>query len=231
MTSWSDLPPEILNTIAGMLNFCEDSVNFLCVCTSWKSSATTTKHCIQHLPSRLPMLMLAESNTDEDDEHQLRRFLLLSNGGTMRKLPLPEAQRQRCVSTHGWLLTTGEQEFYTKFVNSLTRAQVDLPRYELYFDQDEWMYYLFSMRKVVFTSPNPFSSDPLFRLIIIWGRTIGFCQPGDASWTRINGWEGHLFDISYHRMRKRLFVVATMGTVETTKYRPRIVARVVRQKG
>ncbi|KAJ0435775.1 hypothetical protein HanIR_Chr17g0897091 [Helianthus annuus] len=218
MTTWSDLLPEILNNISGKLDFYEDSVNFLCVCTSWKSSsASTTKHSIQHLPSRLPMLMLAESNTDEDDEHELRRFLLLSNGGTMRKLPLPEAQRQRCVSTHGWLLTTGEQEFYTKLVNPLTRAQIELPELymfdELYFDKDEWMYYLFSMRKVVFTSPNPLSSDPSFRVIIIWGRTIGFCQPGDVSWTRINGWEGHLFDILYHRMRKRLYVVATMGTI------------------
>ncbi|KAM0016843.1 putative F-box-like domain superfamily protein [Helianthus debilis subsp. tardiflorus] len=245
MTTWSDLLPEILNRIAGKLDFYEDSVNFLCVCTSWKSSVSTTKTMMRHLPSRLPMLMLAESDTDEDDknehehEHKLRRFFLLSNGGTMRKLPLPEAQRQRCVSTHGWLLTTGEEEFCAMLVYPLTRAQVDLPQLymfdELYFDQDEWMYYLFSMRKVVFTSPNPLSSDPSFRVIIIWGRTIGFCRPRDASWTRINSWEGHLFDISYHGARKRLYVVATMGAiyecdVTNDVLGPKTLSRVTRRR-
>ncbi|KAI3731666.1 hypothetical protein L1987_62859 [Smallanthus sonchifolius] len=215
MTTWSELPPEILNTIAGKLHFFEDYINFLCVCTSWnKSSTTTTKNMIQHLPSQFPMLMFAESNTTEDFKH--RTFFLLSNGGTMRKLPLPEAHRQRCISTHGWLLTIGEQEFYTKLVNPLSHTQIELPELymfeELYFDRDEWVYYGFCMRKAVFTSSNPLS-DPSFRVIIIWGKSIGFCRPGDGSWTRIDGWEGSLFDIVYHRMRKRLYVVATMGTI------------------
>lgn len=151
------------------------------------------------------------------DFHENRRFFLLSNGGIIRKLPLPEAHRQRCVSTHGWLLTTGEHEFYTKLVNPVSRTQIDLPQLymfeELYFDQDEWIYYGLSMRKAVFTSSNPLASDPSFRVIIIWGKTLGFCRPGDGSWTRINGWEGHVFDIAYHSMRTRLYVVATLGTI------------------
>ncbi|KAL8229894.1 hypothetical protein R6Q57_014794 [Mikania cordata] len=216
MTTWSELLPEILTTVGGKLDFYEDCINFLCVCTSWKSSSIKTiKNSIQHLPSRLPMLMLAESKTYEDESHQHRRFFLLSNGGTMRKLPLPEAHRQQCISSHGWLLTTGEQEFYTKLVNPLSGTQIDLPELymfeELYFDQDEWVYYGFSMRKVVFTSSNP--SDPSFRVIIIWGKTIGFCQPGDASWARINGWKGGLFDITYHILQKRLYIVTTMGII------------------
>ncbi|KAD7116722.1 hypothetical protein E3N88_03990 [Mikania micrantha] len=216
MITWSELPPEILNTVAGKLHFYEDHINFLCVCTSWKSSSTTTiKNSIQHLPSRLPMLMLSESNTNEDESHQDRRFFLLSNGGTMRKLPLLEAHRQRCISSHGWLLTTGEQEFHTKLVNPLSAAQIDLPELymfkELQFDQDEWVYYGSSMRKVVLTSSNPL--DPSFRVIIVWGKTIGFCQPGDASWARINGWKGGLFDITYHSLQKRLYIVTTMGII------------------
>ncbi|KAJ0637606.1 putative F-box domain-containing protein [Helianthus annuus] len=196
MTTWSDLLPEILNRIAGKLEFYEDYINFLCVCTSWKSSATsTTKNLIQHLPSRLPMLMLAESDKDEDNNNeqheQHRRFFLLSNGGTMRKLPLPEVHWQRCISTHGWLITTGEQEFYAKLANPVSRTQLKLLELymfdELYTDQDEWMYYGSCMRKAVFTSPNPLSSDPSFRVIIIWGETIGFCRSGDVSWTRTAG--------------------------------------------
>ncbi|KAI3731669.1 hypothetical protein L1987_62858 [Smallanthus sonchifolius] len=213
MNTWSELLPEILNTIARKLDFYEDYINFLCVCTSWNnSSTTTTKNLIKNLPSKFPM-MFAESNTTEDPKH--RTFFLLSNGSTMRNLPLPEAHRQRCISTHGWLLTTGEQEFYTKLVNPLSHTQIKLPELymfeELYFDRDEWMYYGFCMRKAVFTSSNPLSSDPSFRVIIIWGKSIGFCRPGDGSWTLIDDWEGNLFDIAYHTMRKRLYVVATMG--------------------
>ncbi|KAK1412098.1 hypothetical protein QVD17_33083 [Tagetes erecta] len=212
MTNWSELLPEILNAIARKLAYYEDYINFLCVCTSWKTCTTITKNIIQHLPSRIPMLMFHEYS------HQNRTFFLLSNGGIIRKLPLPEAYRQRCVSTHGWLLTTGEQEFYTKLVNPVTRTQIHLPKLymfeELYFDQDEWKYYGFSMRKAVFTSSNPLASDPSFRVVIIWGNTLGFCRLGDDSWTRVDGWEGHVFDITYHKMRTRLYVVCTtLGTI------------------
>ncbi|KAK9074445.1 hypothetical protein SSX86_007043 [Deinandra increscens subsp. villosa] len=218
MTTWSDLPPEILTVIAGNLDFHEDYVTFLSVCTSWKSSATTTKNTTigRHLPSRFPMLMLAEqSNTKQNETEKRRRFFLLSNGGSIRTLPLLAAHRQRCVSSHGWLLSTGEREFYTKLVNPISNIEIDLPELymfeELYFDQDEWMYYGFCMRKCLLTSPNP--SLPEFRVIIVWGTTIGFCRPGDVAWGRVDGWEGNIFDIAYHQMRKRLYVVATMGTI------------------
>ncbi|XP_076953608.1 putative F-box protein At5g55150 [Bidens hawaiensis] len=215
MTTWSDLLPEILNTISGKLEYYEDYINFLCVCTSWNQSTTKTKHNIQHLPSRFPMIMFAESNTNED--HDNRKFFLLSNGGTTRKTPLPEAHRQRCVSTHGWLVTIGEREFYTKLVNPLSHAQIDLPQLymfdELYTDQDEWMYYGFCMRKALFTSSSSLFKNPSFRVVIIWGESIGYCRLGDVSRSRMDGWEGHLFDISYHSTRKQLYVVATIGTI------------------
>lgn len=218
MTPWSDLLPEILNKITEKFDFYEDFINFLCVCSSWKSSVSkTNKNIIQNLPSRFPMLMLAESNTNEDDDQDCRMFFLLSNGGTMRKLRLPEARWQRCISTHGWLLTTGEEEFCAKLIHPLSRTQIDLPQLymfeELYFDQNEWMYYVFCMKKVVFTSSNPLSMDPSFGVVIIWGRTLGFCRPRDVSWTRIYGWEGYLVDITYHKTRKRLYVMTTMGSI------------------
>ncbi|KAL9993749.1 hypothetical protein Hdeb2414_s0008g00267881 [Helianthus debilis subsp. tardiflorus] len=228
MTTWSDLLPEILNEIAEKLNFYEDSISFLSVCSSWRSSATTTADVIRHhhlLPSRFPMLMLAESKMeeDDDDDQDCRSFFLLS-GSMMRKVKLPEARWKPCVSTHGWLLTTGEEEFSAKLLHPLSRTQIDLPQlymfHELYFDQDEWSYYRHFMRRVVFTSPNPsFTTDNSntkggsFRVVIIWGETLGFCRLGDVSWTRINGWEGNLFDITYHNTRKRLYVMATMGTI------------------
>ncbi|KAI3497971.1 hypothetical protein L1887_33634 [Cichorium endivia] len=216
MPSWSDLLPEILNKIAGEFHFYEDFINFLCVCSSWKSSATTSKLFIRHLPSRFPLLMFAESNTKEDDKQDCRRFCLLSSG-TVRKVQLPEARWQRCISAHGWLLTTGEERFSAKLLHPLSRTQIDLPELymfeELFFDQDEWMYYGQCMRKVVFTSSNPLLSDPDFRVIVIWGQTIGLCRLGDVSWTRITGWDGHLLDITYHNMRKRLYTVTTIGSI------------------
>ncbi|KAI3671876.1 hypothetical protein L1987_87073 [Smallanthus sonchifolius] len=174
----------------------------------------------QHLlPSRFPMLMLAGSITEEDDEQDCRSFFLLSSA-MMRKVKLPEACWQLCLSSHGWLLTTGEEEFSAKLIHPLSRTQIDLPQlymfHELYFDQHEWMYYRHFMRRVVFTSPNPnvlSQLDPYFRVIIIWGETLGFCRLGDVSWTRINSWEGNLFDVTYHNIRKRLYVMATMGTI------------------
>ncbi|KAI3719884.1 hypothetical protein L6452_20789 [Arctium lappa] len=215
MITWPDLPPEILNQIAGKFQFYEDLINFLSVCRSWKSSATTTKTSTQHLPSRFPTLMLAESNKQDQDQNSRRSFLL--SNGTIRNLQLPEARRKRCISSHGWLLTTGGSEFYANLLHPLSRTQIDLPKLymfdELYFDQDEWMYYGHCMRKVVFTSSNP-NSNPSFRVIIIWGKTLGFCRPGfDVSWTRINGYEGNLFDIVYHNMRKRLYAVTAMGSI------------------
>ncbi|KAL8268808.1 hypothetical protein R6Q59_002606 [Mikania micrantha] len=217
MTTWSNLLPEILNEIAGKLNFYEDYINFLCVCSSWRSLVTTTEDLIRHqhvLPSRFPMLMLAETDTEEDEEQDCRSFFLLSNG-MMRKVKLPEAQWQPCVSAHGWLLITGDEEFSAKLLHPLSRTQIHLPQLymflELYFDQHEWMYYRHFMRRVVFTSSNP--KDPSFRVIIIWGVTLGFCKLGDVSWTRINGCEGNLYDITYHNTRKRLYVMATMGTI------------------
>ncbi|KAI3796274.1 hypothetical protein L1987_38941 [Smallanthus sonchifolius] len=198
MTNWSNLLPDILHEIAGKMNFYEDFINFLCVCSSWKSSATATEDLIrqQHLlPSRFAMLMLAESETEEDVEQDCRSFFLLSNG-MMRKVKLPEARWQLCLSSHGWLLTTGEEEFSAKLLHPLSRTQIDLPQlymfHGLYFDQHEWMYYRHFMRRVVFTSPNPnllSQLDPAFRVIIIWGETLGFCRLGDVSWTRINGKE------------------------------------------
>ncbi|KAK9051196.1 hypothetical protein SSX86_027822 [Deinandra increscens subsp. villosa] len=221
MPIWSNLLPEILNEVAGKLNFYEDFTNFLCVCQSWRSSATTTAHLIRHqhlLPSRFPMLMLTETETEEDDdadhEHDCRSFFLLSSG-MMRKVKLPEARWQPCVSAHGWLLTTGEEEFSAKLLHPLSRTQIDLPQLytfnELYFDQYEWVHYRHFMRRVVFTSSNPGLSS--FRVIIIWGETLGFCGLRDTCWTRIHGWEGNLFDITYHNIRKRLYVMSTTGTI------------------
>nr|XP_043625181.1 putative F-box protein At5g55150 [Erigeron canadensis] len=216
MTSWSDLLPEILDKISRKFDFYEDFVNFLCVCSSWKSSVTRTRNFIQCLPSRFPALMLAESNT-EDEAHDCCRFFLFSNGGTVRKHRLPEARWQRCISANGWLLTTGEEEFTARLIHPLSRTQIELPQLymfeELYFDQDEWIYYRFAMRKAVFTSSNPLLKDSSFRVIIIWGTTIGFCRLGDVSWSQITGWEGHPLDITYHKTRKRLYVVATMGSL------------------
>ncbi|KAJ9563649.1 hypothetical protein OSB04_008809 [Centaurea solstitialis] len=213
MTTWPDLLPEILNQIAGKFQFYEDFINFLSVCSSWRSASTNKEpiHHHLHLPSKFPMLMLSDSKDHDDDED--RRFLL--SNGTIRNLRLPEAHGQRCVSSHGWLITTGGSEFCASLIHPLSGAQIDLPELymfeEFYFDQDEWIYYGQSMRKAVLTSSNPNS----FRVVIVWGKTLGFCRPGfDVSWTRITGdWEGDLFDITYHTMRKRLYVVTGMGSV------------------
>ncbi|KDP36858.1 hypothetical protein JCGZ_08149 [Jatropha curcas] len=117
---WTQLPPELVETISKSLTIYADYLHFRAVCRTWRSSIPRTPN---HLPPQLPWLMLPQSQSDQSH----RAFFNLSTN-RFHFLNLPEAshRKRHCGSSHGWLIILDDSPIIL-LINPLTRAKLSLP--------------------------------------------------------------------------------------------------------
>ncbi|XP_071697851.1 F-box protein SKIP23-like [Rutidosis leptorrhynchoides] len=213
---WSELQPELIETIATKLKIHKDYIRFRAVCSSWHKSTSKTP---KHLPSQLPWLMLPQTKN-----HNSQPFFTLSDN-RIHHLNLPEASiiRRRCGSSHGWLVFLEESPLIF-VINPLTRVKHHLPPLNTFPNVTKFSFYdvgreyelrtlhghvyvcsLREMRdsfikKVVFSS-SPDDEDRDYVALVILNQTgdLAYCKKGDSLWKFIDNAELYCEDVVFHK--------------------------------
>lgn len=228
----SELPPELLETIAKKLKIQEDYVRFRAVCLAFQ---TSTPKIPKHLPTQLPWLMLPRT-TNEDPESKNRSFLSISNEKVhLINLPEDSDTNRRCGSSHGWLvilnetpsisilnpLTQAKQHLpsLNSFPNVLTYAPNDIGREYTLKTSDDDVYTCNSkemrdsyIKKVVFSS-SPSNEDVDYYALAILNQTgdLAYCKKGDKSWKFIDDANSFCEDVVYYN--GCFYAVSKHGTI------------------
>lgn len=198
---WSELPPELLDTIVNKLINLRDYLRFRAVCSNWRSSTPATP---KNLPCQFPWLMLPKNRSN-------RRgfFNLLDNKLHFLNLPEASNRRRRCGSSHGWLIIVDESPSIF-IINPLTKVTFNLPplcqlpnvvNFDFYSvgreftiqspDGEVYTRNLKEIRdlfiKKVVLSHSP-SRDPNFIAVMILNETgeLAYCKNGENSWKFID---------------------------------------------
>lgn len=232
---WSDLPPEMHETIAKKLKIQKDYVRFRAVCLAFRNA---TPKIPKHLPCQLPWLMLPRSTNDQepDDLINTRRFLSISDKKIhLINLPEDSDSHRRCGSSHGWLVILDETPLIS-IVNPLTHAKQCLPPLSSFpnvtsfapnetgreytlktLDDDVYTCNAKEMRdfyikKVVFSS-SPSNEDVEYYALAILNQTgdLAYCKKGDQCWKFIDDANSFCEDVVYHK--GCFYAVSKHGTI------------------
>ncbi|XP_022876072.1 F-box protein SKIP23-like [Olea europaea var. sylvestris] len=216
IVDWSELTPELLQTIAGNLRRQADHIRFRAVCSSWRAAAPLTP---RHLPREFPWLMLRPSRSALFPH---RRAFLNALSNKLHLLTLPEASlsRRRVGSSHGWLILNDESPSIF-LINPITRAKVNLPapstfpnvlNFDFYSVGGEYTLrspgaevYTCSLRKMrdsfikkVILSHNPYNDSNFTALAILnWHGDLAYCEKGENSWKFIDEARSYCEDVIY----------------------------------
>jgi hypothetical protein len=212
---WTQLPRELVESIADKLTIYADYLQFRAVCHSWRSSVPNTP---RHLPPQLPWLMLplVQSNRSH------RAFFDLS-ARKLHHLQLLEATSHRkrsCGSSHGWLVILDESPAVL-LLNPLTRARFHLPPLSAFPNIVSFNYsevgmeyalravsgeiYRRSLRemrdtfiKKVVLSSAPLNNNFIALAILNYYHLLAYCKNGDRSWSFIHGANFFCEDVIYY---------------------------------
>ncbi|KAJ9165904.1 hypothetical protein P3X46_020719 [Hevea brasiliensis] len=199
---WTQLPPELIETISKSITVYADYLHSRAVCRTWRSSIPKNPY---HLPPQLPWLMLPQSQYNQSH----RAFFNLSTN-KFHFLNLPEAshRNRHCGSSHGWLIILDDSPLVL-LINPLTRAKFSLPPLTSFPNVVSFNYsdigreyalqnssgdrYTRSLRQMRdwFIKKVVLSSSPLkasnFVAMTILNQTgdLAYCRNGNQSWTII----------------------------------------------
>ncbi|KAH7527281.1 hypothetical protein ACOSP7_011226 [Xanthoceras sorbifolium] len=230
LVDWTELPPELIETISENLTIYCDYLRFQAVCRCFRSSVPKTP---SRLPPQLPWLMLPQS---QQSHHSRRAFFDLS-ANRVRFLHLPEASdhgKRRCGSSHGWLVILDETP-NVLLLNPLTRAKIYLPPLFTFPNVVSFNYFeigreytlsfwrgsgggrfnrnLRQMRdsfikKIVLSSSPGKGSDFIAVAILNQTGDLAYCRNGDQGWSIIEGTKSYCEDVIYN---KGLFYAVDKG--------------------
>ncbi|XP_050212371.1 F-box protein SKIP23-like [Mercurialis annua] len=212
---WSELPPELIETISRSLTIYTDYLHSRAVCHTWRSSIPKTP---KNLPPQLPWLMLPQSQSN-----QSRRafFNLSTNKSHLLNLPEVSYPKRHCGSSHGWLIIIDDTPSVL-LINPLTRARLYLPPLSSFPNVVGFNYsdvgreYALQIRlggrinlslrqmrdwfiqKVVLSS-SPLKDDN-FVAVAILNQTgdLAYCRNGDKSWSLIENARTYSEDVIYY---------------------------------
>ncbi|XVE73238.1 hypothetical protein DITRI_Ditri11bG0101100 [Diplodiscus trichospermus] len=118
---WSDLPSELLQSIADRLGLIE-LLCFRGVCKDWKSASSTASAEIEALPNHEPWFLLYGENKSKSKS----KCTLVSESGRKYSIVFPELDGATCIaSSQGWLLLFREGSMF--FFCPFSRAKIELP--------------------------------------------------------------------------------------------------------
>ncbi|XP_057796988.1 F-box protein SKIP23-like [Salvia miltiorrhiza] len=210
---WSDLPPELLQTVATNLPALADYIRFRAVCHNWQRAAPISS---PYIPREFPWLMLPLNRSSN------RRGFFNPLTNNHHRLTLPEAShsRRRAGSSFGWLVLIDESPSIF-LINPLTRDRISLPplssfpnvtNFDFYSigreytvrspENDLNFYSLKEMRdafiKKVILSHSPYDNPNFFAFAILnRHENLAYCKNGHESWRIIDGAQTYSEDVIY----------------------------------
>ncbi|XP_039688126.1 uncharacterized protein [Medicago truncatula] len=166
---WSELPPEIIQTISQKLTIYADYIRFRSISHTFLSSIPKTPH---HLPPQLPCLLLSHQSFFNISTHKTHLF----------NLPLPSHRTRICASSHGWLIILNETPQIRLF-NPLTCVTLFLPPIHTFPNvmtvpvqfSGDIHYVVFSGEDMLLVNrvlEEDFSDEPNYDMLVY--RTVGF---------------------------------------------------------
>ncbi|KAJ9186394.1 hypothetical protein P3X46_001971 [Hevea brasiliensis] len=202
MSRWSELPPELLQTITQKQTNYIDYLSIRAVCKSWRSAIPRRPHDL--LPPN----------------H--RGFYNLSNGKTYF-LEFPQAYDKRCCGcSHGWLVMV-EDTPAIFLLNPLTKARIELPSLSAFpnfptevvyqnsrnlnehFNRNTKLHIRETYIRKAIISEDPSGCQFHGRGYIIYhtvndNENLALCRSGDISWSTIHEMSPgpHYKDIMFH---------------------------------
>ncbi|KAG8374960.1 hypothetical protein BUALT_Bualt10G0050000 [Buddleja alternifolia] len=201
---WTDLPIELSAVVANRLTSIHDYVSFRGVCKLWRLAATFDNFD-RGFP-RVPWLMYVtkEERTKKGffGPHipRVANFLDVSMNKTYRSINFPPTCGRRYLSCNGWILNVSGVD--VELTHPVWRIRIELPGLNPFSVNRHG-----NCASTVIISKMVLSSSPTLKtdlvVMVIWGsdNQLGFCRPGDSSWTIMASWNDSFSDIIYHNGR------------------------------
>ncbi|KAG9448460.1 hypothetical protein H6P81_008425 [Aristolochia fimbriata] len=200
MTDWTDLPDDVLGSIARRVTLITDYIRFGAVCTSWRSVANANR---PHLLHQLPWLLLPADNT----VCSMNRRVYTLAESRLAHFHLPVPHNKLCVGSVGrWLLTV-DSRLDIKVFNPFAGAEILLPRLYLFSKLDP----IKLLSKIVLSSPPTSPEDRNFVAAAICGRTLAFWKPGEETWKPLDCQVENIEDIIFYK--QQFYAVDSYGKV------------------
>ncbi|KAK9289986.1 hypothetical protein L1049_008148 [Liquidambar formosana] len=210
MADWTQLPYDLITTIANYLTSVEDFLAFSSVCRSWRSVYSNKNWT----PGpQFPWLMLSEKRNDET------RGFFSFDQSKLYELALPEIRGRRCWgSSHGWLVTAGF-DLEIELFNPVTRVRIALPpqfefpkqpKMGMVLDWSRFVYKAIVIKRLL----DSRKIDDEYVVMAIYGleRRLAFARPGYNSWVAVKNSSCASFrDVAY--FEGCIFALCEMGSL------------------
>ncbi|XP_004300850.1 PREDICTED: F-box protein SKIP23-like [Fragaria vesca subsp. vesca] len=178
--NWSDLPQDLVLSIARRIGSAQDFVTFGAVCKTW-SRAFTKQDFLGGLTHAVPLLMLPKysDNTQECYNLTRGRFCRLDINLSEAKAKRMPPKWYYCHSSLGWLILPPQNEDSSNPVcmfHPFNHTRIVLPTYG---DGD-------SIENFVLSSSPSFPSDYTAMISYRWTRRAAFWRPKDKRWINVS---------------------------------------------